>query len=120
MDELAALAIARQHDLGVGALCARLSRRVSCHVLSPMLKFTGGAHPGGQVRHELAPGRVATREKAEDVGGVVHALDGQVARADDGREIVHHQGADIAGGADVAALCCSPSVCSMLDDCYEY
>lgn len=75
-------------------------------------------YPGGQVCHKLAPRGVTTRQEPEDVGGVVHALDGEVARADDGRQVVHHQGADVAGRANVAALCRTSGVCGVLDDCF--
>lgn len=74
-------------------------------------------YPGGQVGHKLAPRGVTTRQESENVGGVVHALDGEVARANDGRQVVHHQGADVAGRADVAALCRTSGVYGMLDDC---
>lgn len=77
-------------------------------------------YPGGQVCHKLAPRGVTTRQEPEDVGGVGHSLDGQVARADDGRQVVHHQGADVAGRADVAALCRTPGVCDVLDDCLSF
>lgn len=119
MDELAALAVARQHDLGVGALRACLSARVSNYVFFLVVKLTGGTYPGGQVRHQLASRCVTARKESEDVGGVGYTLNGQVAGADDGRQVVHHEGANIAGSADVAALCGSSGVYSLLADCYK-
>lgn len=118
MDELTALAVARQHDLGVGALCACLSARVSNPVFSPMVMPTG-TYPGGKVRHQLASRCVTAREEPEDVSRIGYTLDSQVACADDGGQVVHHEGADIAGSTDVAALCRSPSICNMSDTCYE-
>lgn len=76
VDELAALAVARQHDLGVRALCACLfsgsADVFSCPRAAPR---SGKSYPSGEVRHKLAPRGVTTRQEAEDIGSVGHTLD---------------------------------------------
>lgn len=113
MDELTALAVARQHDLGIRALSACLFARSEC-MLTLMMKQTITTYSSGEVSHCLASGRVTASQEPKDVGSIGDTLDSQVARADDGRQVVHHQGADITGSADVAALRRSPSVCGVL------
>lgn len=81
--ELPALAVPGQDDLGRGAL---------------------GVGEGDEVGHLLAALGVAPLQEAEDVGGVVDALDGELGGADERRQIVQEQGADVARGADVAVL----------------
>lgn len=82
-----------------------------------MSRWVGGhtatTYPDGQVGHELASCGVTTSQEPEDVGCVGDTLDSQVGGADDGREVVHHQRAHIAGGTDIAVLGRSPSVYDM-------
>jgi hypothetical protein len=98
VDELRALGVSGEDDLGVGTLgeglLSKTRPRTTVSTLPSSLSHT--------CLHLSGPGRITTREEARNVGGILHALDGQLVVANLAGEGLEEGRAR--GGAHVADL----------------